>query len=62
MNSVKFDLYKLRIASPCSVGWDHMTGDDRTRFCDLCQLNVYNVAGMTEAEVRELVSLTANTD
>ena len=33
-----------------------MRGDERMRFCDLCQLNVYNVAGMTEAEVREFVS------
>jgi len=57
MNPEKFDLSKLRIASPCSVAWNNMTGDERMRFCDLCQLNVYNVAGMTEAEVRDLLSL-----
>ena len=57
MKTEKFDLTKLQIASPCSVDWNTMRGDDRKRFCDLCQLNVYNVAGMTEKEVRELVSL-----
>src|SRR5580765_4143329 len=58
MNPEKFDLSKLRIASPCSVAWNNMTGDERMRFCDLCQLNVYNVAGMTEKEVRDLITLT----
>ena len=56
MNPEKFDLSKLRIASPCSVSWNNMYGDERTRFCAACKLNVYNVAGMTEAEVRELIS------
>ncbi len=32
-----------------------MSGDDRTRFCDLCELNVYNISEMTAAEVRSLI-------
>ena len=43
MNKQTFDINKLRIASPCPVGWETMKGDARTRHCDLCQLNVYNV-------------------
>jgi len=57
MKTEEFDLTNLQIASPCSVDWNTMRGDERKRFCDLCELNVYNVAGMTEKEVRELVSL-----
>jgi hypothetical protein len=56
MNKQTFDIDKLRVASPCPVGWDAMKGDARTRHCDLCQLNVYNVAEMTRAEVENLVA------
>lgn len=51
----KFDINRLRVASPCSISWNEMTGDDRTRHCDQCELNVYNVAGMTRDEVARLV-------
>lgn len=37
----------IQIASPCTADWDAMAGDDRTRFCGVCQLNVYNLSGMT---------------
>src|SRR6476646_10123066 len=33
-----------------------MKGDDRVRHCDACNLNVYNLAAFTEAEIRELVA------
>ena len=52
---MKFDVNNLRVASPCPVSWNAMTGDDRTRHCDLCELNVHNVAGMTRDEVASLV-------
>jgi hypothetical protein len=32
-----------------------MTGDERTRFCDLCKLHVYNFAEMTSNEIRSLL-------
>ncbi len=32
-----------------------MKGDERVRFCAACQKNVYNVAELSEAEVRELI-------
>jgi hypothetical protein len=33
-----------------------MTGDDRVRFCNACNLNVYNFASMTSKEVRSLIT------
>jgi hypothetical protein len=56
MNEPRDLLSRVRVAAPCPAGWDAMEGDDRTRFCRLCQLNVYNVAGMTEREVVALVT------
>ena len=46
----------LRIASPCSVSWERMEGDERVRHCAECSLNVYNFAEMTRDEVRELLA------
>ncbi len=47
----------LRIASPCTAAWDQMVGDERTRFCARCTKNVYNLQGMTAAEVRQLLKV-----
>lgn len=55
MDSQNFDVNSLRVASPCSVGWESMTGDERTRHCHLCRLNVYNTAEMTRKEVESLM-------
>lgn len=46
----------IRIASPCTADWKQMKGDHRVRHCDACNLNVYNLAAFTEAEIRELVA------
>lgn len=51
-------LGRLRVASPCGVGWNTMEGDERVRFCRLCSLNVYDFSGMPRAEVEALVSKT----
>ena len=56
MTKETFDINNLRIASPCPKDWKGMAGDDRKRFCSLCELSVYNVAGMTTHEVQELMS------
>lgn len=48
-------LDNIYIASPCGVKWDSMTGDDRVRFCGLCQLNVYNLSNMTRQEATDLL-------
>ena len=58
-NKMKPDsLDQLRVASPCSVGWESMAGNDRVRFCSLCQLNVYNFAELTRTEADQLVRTT----
>lgn len=33
-----------------------MIGDDRVRFCDQCQLNVYNIAELSRTEVEKLIA------
>lgn len=56
---MKSDLLKnLRIASPCPMNWDQMTGDDRARFCSLCSLHVYNIAELTQKQAVALISET----
>jgi hypothetical protein len=54
--SQPFNLDQLRIAKPCTASWREMQGDDQRRFCAQCKKNVYNVAGMTEQQVRDLIS------
>lgn len=56
MVAQSFDIDSLRVAKPCPVGWDTMKGDERKRRCDMCELSVYNVSEMTEAEIRKLIA------
>lgn len=51
-------LNRLRIATPCPVGWDQMTGDNRVRFCGHCQLNVYNISELSGMEAEKLIAST----
>src|SRR5215213_10800265 len=48
-------LDNIRIASPCRSDWNEMYGDDRTRFCGECKLNVYNLSGMNRSEAEALL-------
>ncbi len=48
----------VRIASPCSANWDQMSGDDRVRFCDRCNLHVYNIARLTRKQAETLMAHT----
>lgn len=43
-------LSNVRIAAPCAVPWETMEGDERIRFCNQCQLNVFNISAMSEKE------------
>jgi hypothetical protein len=47
--------FKLTIASPCTVSWDSMSGDERCRFCSMCRKNVYNLSSMTGPEAQALI-------
>lgn len=48
-------LDSVRVAAPCPANWDSMYGNERVRFCDQCQLNVYNLSDMSEAEAERLI-------
>jgi hypothetical protein len=52
-------LPEIRIASPCSVPWEQMSGDNRTRHCSQCNLDVYNFSDMTSLEIEELIAASA---
>ena len=56
MSTSSASIDRLRIATPCPVGWEQMTGDDRVKFCDQCKLNVYNIAELSRTEVEELIT------
>lgn len=45
----------IRIASPCTVPWSSMQGDDRTRHCGQCNLIVFNLSNMTRPEAEALI-------
>lgn len=48
----------LRIESPCPKNWDGMTGDDKRRFCENCQLHVHNLSAMSGEERAQFVEDT----
>ncbi len=50
-----FNLDAIEVASPCSMSWDSMTGDDRSRHCSQCNLNVYNLSDMPRSDAETFV-------
>src|SRR5215213_4076128 len=58
MSRFNHPLENIRVASPCSADWDQMAGNDRTRFCGQCNLNVYNLTSMTRTEAEALIGRT----
>ncbi len=58
MARFKHPLHHVQVASPCKADWDQMIGDGRTRFCGQCNLNVYNLSGMTSDEAEGLITRT----
>jgi len=51
-------LDRIRIASPCQVSWESMTGSERARFCSQCELHVYDISRLNH---KEAVALITNT-
>lgn len=49
------NLDTIGIATPCRESWDEMDGDDRTRHCEKCALNVFNISDMTREEAEDLI-------
>ena len=58
MQATKIDIDAIVIASPCTVPWDSMTGDDAKRFCGQCRLHVHDFSQMTRAEIGDLLRKT----
>ncbi|MGI8811808.1 MAG: hypothetical protein ACR2IH_04685 [Pyrinomonadaceae bacterium] len=58
MSENKSPLDNIKIASPCSSDWNGMYGTDRKRFCGECNLNVYNLSGMTKSEAESMLIQT----
>ena len=54
--SARDSVSPLRIASPCSVAWDSMIGNDRVRFCEHCQLSVHNIDFASRKQIRRLIA------
>src|SRR5690242_16332982 len=52
----KKSLAQIRIASPCHEKWELMTGDEKSRFCQQCNLSVYNISNMTSAQAEEFIN------
>lgn len=48
-------LDQISVASPCTVSWAGMKGDDQVRSCGDCKQNVYNLSSMSLAEVSHLL-------
>jgi hypothetical protein len=49
-------LEQIRIDSPCEMSWEEMRGDERSRFCDTCNLRVHNLSAMTSDAAEKLVA------
>jgi len=55
---MRFDspLKNIRVASPCPADWGQMLGNDRSRFCGQCNLNVYNLSAMSRSEAEDFIA------
>lgn len=51
-------LSRARIATPCHVSWESMSGNDEARFCGQCQLHVYDISRMTTRQAEALIAST----
>src|SRR6266404_8189416 len=51
-------LDRLRVSSPCPANWDQMSGSDRVRFCDLCNLHVYDISRLSPKEAEAVITKT----
>ncbi len=49
-------LDNVYLASPCSMSWDSMSGDDRKRACAGCGKNVFNLSDMSRSEAESFLA------
>ena len=50
------DINRIAVAWPCAASWEEMRGDERSRRCDQCDLQVYNISGLTKTEAAKLIT------
>jgi hypothetical protein len=55
VNQDIYTLNNISIASPCPADWNEMRGNAQVRFCDHCNLNVYNLSGMSQESAEALL-------
>lgn len=56
MSAYDNPLRNVRVAAPCPANWESMCGNEQVRFCAQCNLNVYNLSGMTRPEAEAFVT------
>jgi hypothetical protein len=56
MQNPKLQMKNIMIASPCTVDWNTMDGDDRVRVCGACKQNVYDTSKLTTKEIVDLMA------
>ena len=49
-------LFAISLEYKCPYKWSKMKGDERKRFCNACQKNVYNVSKLSRDAAVELIS------
>jgi hypothetical protein len=49
-------LEQVKIAAPCTSDWDSMVGNDKVRFCQHCDLSVYNLSALTRRAAEDLLA------
>lgn len=55
MRKEKLTAESISIKSPCSESWDEMSGNEKTRACSHCEMNVNDISMMTEADAFGLI-------
>jgi hypothetical protein len=58
MARFKHPLDHVQVAAPCKADWNQMIGSERVRFCAQCNLNVFNLSGMSRLEAESLIART----
>lgn len=56
MQNPNLQMKNIMIASPCTVDWNTMDGDDRVRVCGACKHNVYDTSKLTTKEIVDLMA------
>jgi hypothetical protein len=58
MARFKNRLNHIQVAAPCKADWNQMIGSEQVRFCGQCNLNVYNLSGMSRVDAESLIART----